>query len=125
MSNVVDGHVAQGSAIAVMGRFRNLAGELPIPSQVSNIDGYTVNEKTGVQSDTFNPSVPESIFETLQDDQAWKESGGDSTGYNIRVVVPATALPDANVTYRVIIKVTLSDGDVRWLRGRVSTWSTG
>lgn len=60
------------------------------------------------------------IFDSLQTDARWTI---DSTGYNFRHALPASALPDGNATYRVEYKITPTSGDVFHMAFDVETLS--
>lgn len=52
--------------------------------------------------------VSTSVFESLQTDARWTV---DSTGYNFRHDLPATAFPDGGKCYRVVYKFTPVSGE--------------
>lgn len=81
-----------------------------VQADVSSIT-CTVTDITGMPAAVITPSivVSVSVFDTLQTDSLWSK---DSTGYNFRHAMPATAFPTGGNVYRVEYKFTPASGAV-------------
>ncbi len=99
MTTVLKANVFEDSGAALMARVVGNDATLVTQAAIASIDCKVFDAVAG-----GNPlaepavTVADSVFDTLQTDDRWT---ADSTGYNFRHDLPASALADGGKTYRV------------------------
>jgi hypothetical protein len=109
-AQVITGIVIEDSGATFLARIHGNAGTAITPATISSIafNVFSLNApSTVVLSGTC--TVSSTVFDTLQTDAIWTK---DSTGYNFKYAMAATAFPTGNVRYRVSFKFTPTSGEV-------------
>lgn len=105
------GEVIEDSPVVAMARLIGAGGSYVTQSQISSIQVKVFDLAGDLVTPTYTDaaiSVASSIFDTLQTtDLRWTK---DTTGYNFRHTVPASALP-TDSHYRIEYKFTPASGD--------------
>ena len=100
----------EDSGVSLMARILGTASTAIAQADISTIT-YGVKATHGGSTATIafgtSLSTTEVVFDTLQTDARWTR---DTTGYNFRVDVPSSALPDGNKKYRAEVKFTPASG---------------
>jgi len=98
----------EDSGISLMARVVGHDAANVTQSVVSSIV-YSVidNSDNSIIVDAATLQKTDIIFDALQTDARWTI---DSTGYNFRHDLPASALPTGNTTYRIEYKITPTSG---------------
>ena len=106
--------IVEDVSTTCMARITDTSGSAITQASVSSI-AYSVFDLTSGAPDTATstgtPTVADALYDTLQTDTAWTAAGGDSTGYNFRYVLPASAVPDGGHLYLVEYWITPTTGD--------------
>ncbi len=107
------GVIREDSAFSVMARI-HAGGANLTQSDVSAIE-YQIfpTNSTTAHTTATSLTVASVVFDALQTDDRWTE---DATGYNFRHDVAATVLTDPSKQYEIEYKVTLTAGDVFYLK---------
>lgn len=105
--------VPEGSTVMVLGYVAGKNGDAITSAEVSS-HRYRVFDP----SDESNPTLDESdsnevtVYDSLQtDDSRWD----DSTGFNVEVEVPPSAIPDKDVSYAMEVEFTMQDGSTIYM----------
>jgi len=106
---ITKGKIFVGQTPALMKRVEASDGTRLLQADVNSI-AYTIYDKgdsltTPVDSGTGALSKTSVVFDTLQTDYGWTDSG-DSTGYNFRWNCPGTFFEEAGTTYRIEVVIT-------------------
>jgi hypothetical protein len=111
-----------GGAIA-LARILGWDGSAIEQSEVTSITCAVTNITTGSPVSVITPSITVSdvIFDTLQTTALWTK---DSTGFNFKHALPATAFPTGNNVYRVEYKFTPTAGAVFYVVFQVTAEAT-
>jgi hypothetical protein len=111
--------VFEDSGVILMARIVNDAGTLLTQATTTSITckSYDTSDPTGTPV-TPTVVVASVIFDTLQTPDIWTE---DSTGYNFKHVLPATAIPNGDRTYQVEYKITPTSGEAFYLVFQLQT----
>lgn len=118
-ANITHGEVFADSGSTLLARVYGTAGTYLTQAATSSITCAVNDITTGSPVSVITPSIVVSsvIFDTLQTGGMWTR---DSTGYNFRHAMPATAFPDAGHVYEVIYTVTPTSGAVFPIRFQVT-----
>ena len=108
-ATITTGTVFEDSGASLMARVVDNDGTDITQSDITTIK-YSVFDVSdpGAASNT-GLNVSDVVFDTLQTDARWTK---DSTGYNFRHDLPASALPEGDHVYRVEYKFTPASGEV-------------
>lgn len=101
----------EDTGLVCMARLVTDANVNVVQADISSI-AYSVFDLVTRTADVISGTsltVSAVIFDTLQTDARWST---DSTGYNFRWTVPATAFPTGGRSYRVEFKFTPASGQV-------------
>lgn len=113
--------ILAGSGSVFLARIRNSSGSYLTQATTTSIacTVYDITTGTAVSSSTPTVTVAASVYDTLQTGSPpWTK---DSTGYNFRHAMPATAFATAGKVYQVSYVVTPTSGEVFEFRYYVST----
>lgn len=118
-ANITYGEVFADSGSTLLARVYGTAGTYLTQATTSSITCAVNDITTGSPVSVITPSivVASVIFDTLQTGGMWTK---DSTGYNFRHAMPATAFPDAAHVYEVVYTVTPTSGAVFALVWRIT-----
>ncbi len=118
-ANIIHGEAFAGSGSILLARVYGTAGTYLTQATTSSITCAVNDITTGSPVSVITPSivVASVIFDTLQTGGLWTK---DSTGYNFRHAMAATAFPTAGHVYEVIYTVTPSSGAVFPLVWRIT-----
>lgn len=118
-AQVFIGTVFEDGGAAIMGRVQIHDGSNAQQADITSIT-YSVFDVTGKTPDTAisghsgaSLTVADVIFDALQTDSRWTK---DTTGYNFRQNIAATAFPTGNHVYEVEYKFTPATGEVFWVK---------
>src|SRR4051812_31859089 len=100
-SSIVTDRAFAATGAAMLARIRGSDGSYVTQAVTSSITCAVSDMTTGSAVAVITPSVvvASAIFDTLQTDSAWSK---DSTGYNFKHSLPATAFPTAGHVYLVV-----------------------
>lgn len=101
----------EDSGISLMARVVGTASTNIAQAEFTNITYGVISTKSGSSATiAFGSSltIASVVFDTLQTDARWTR---DATGYNFRVDLPSSAIPDGKRTYRAEVKFTPSSGE--------------
>ncbi len=110
-ANIVKDRAFAATGAAFMARIRGSDGSYVTQAATTSI-AYAVSDVTtgaSVSVITGSPVVSSTVFDTLQTDAAWSK---DSTGYNFKHSLAATAFPTIGHVYLVVYTFTPAAGDV-------------
>lgn len=112
--SAITGQVLEGDALALMARIRDVDGEYPAPADFSAITYKVVDLTASAARVVVAPTslTPANVvYAALQTGAGWSV---DETGYNFRMILPASTLVDDAVftegnfrqyrTYQVVVK---------------------
>ena len=123
MTLIAAGSVFQNSGALFLARVRSSSGSYVTQATLSTITCRVSNMTTGVAVTVISPTITisTSVFDALQTDAYWTQ---DTTGYNFKHAMPATAFPTANNVYRVEYKFTPTSGAVFYVEFQVTALET-
>ena len=94
--------------MVLLARVLDADGALLTPTTCTAITYQVYDKNTGDQiGTTTTATVADVLFASLQTDSRWTR---DTTGYNLAIALPASALPAGGTTYRVEAKLTTNTG---------------
>lgn len=113
------GEAFADSGATILARAYGTSGSYITQAAISSITCAVTDITTGTAVSVITPSIVVSsvVFDTLQTGGMWTK---DSTGYNFRHALPATAFPDSGHVYQVVYTVTPSSGAVFFIVAQVT-----
>lgn len=113
-ANIIYDTAFEDTGQIMLGRIRGSDAAYVTQASLTSITCAVVDITTGSEVSVITPSIVIAtvIFDTLQTGSLWTV---DSTGYNFKHAMPATAFPDASHVYKVTYTATPVSGAVfKW-----------
>lgn len=105
-------HAFEGAGLTLLARVYDNTATAILQAGLSAIVYSVIDTTTGTAvtgHDGASLTISSVVYDTLQTGAIWTK---DSTGYNFRTTLAATALPDAGRIYRIEVKFTPTSGPV-------------
>jgi hypothetical protein len=119
---IIQATVIENSAVTILARVRNAAGEYLAAADVTSITA-AVYDAAGAQDQdpiaTPTLDVADCISDTLQTDARWTV---DATGYNFEAGLSGDCFPQGDRVYQVEFTITPSEGDAFVIPAKLATF---